>query len=197
VVYASSSSVYGDTPTLPKVEDMIPRPLSPYAVTKLTGEYYCKVFQDIYGLNTVSLRYFNVYGPRQDPNSPYAAVIPLFVTRALAGKPPVIFGDGEQSRDFTFVRDVAAANILAAESQATGIFNIGRSNRVTLNHLARLIIKLVGNDTIVPVHEAPRAGDIIHSLADISRARAFGYQPKYSLEEGLKEIMKDLSPGKK
>ncbi len=197
VVYASSSSVYGDTPTLPKTEDMIPRPLSPYAVTKLNGEYYCKVFKDIYGLNTVSLRYFNVYGPRQDPNSPYAAVIPIFIARALAGKPPVIYGDGEQSRDFTFVKDIAAANILAAESKATGVFNIGGGSRVTINELARLIIKLVGKDNIVPVYQAPRAGDIVHSLADISRAKAFGYAPKYSLEEGLKETLRNLIPGKK
>ncbi len=189
VVYASSSSVYGDTPTLPKVEDMIPKPLSPYAITKLTGEYYCKVFQEIYGLNTACLRYFNVYGPRQDPNSPYAAVIPLFITNAQEGKPPIIFGDGEQSRDFTFVKDVAEANILAAESQATGIFNIGGANRVTINHLVELIIGLVGNGAVKPIYKTQRPGDILHSLADISKARAFGYRPKYNLEEGLKETV--------
>lgn len=189
VVYASSSSVYGNTPILPKVEDMIPRPLSPYAVTKLTGEYYCKVFQEIYGLNTVCLRYFNVYGPRQDPNSAYAAVIPLFISRAMEGKPPVIFGDGEQTRDFTFVGDVAEANIQAAESKATGIFNIGGANRVTLNHLAQLIIELVGKPAIKPVHQEPRPGDVEHSLADITKAGTFGYHPKYSLEKGLKETI--------
>ena len=190
VVYASSSSVYGDSVTLPKKEEMTPNPLSPYAVTKLTGEYYCKVFQGIYGLETACLRYFNVYGPRQDPKSQYAAVIPKFITNILAGRPPVIFGDGEISRDFTFVRDVVEANILAAESQATGVFNIGRSERVTLNHLARLLIDMAGNAAIRPVHEAPRAGDVKHSLADISRARAFGYNPGYSLEQGLKETLK-------
>jgi UDP-glucose 4-epimerase len=190
VIYASSSSVYGDSVTLPKNEDMTPHPLSPYAVTKLTGEYYCTVFQKIYGLETVCLRYFNVYGPRQDPNSQYAAVIPKFITSILAGKPPVIFGDGEHSRDFTFVRDVVEANILAAESQATGVFNIGRSERVTLNHLAQLIIDLAGDASIRPVHEEPRPGDVKHSLADISRARAFGYNPRYSLEQGLKETLK-------
>jgi UDP-glucose 4-epimerase len=195
VIYASSSSVYGDTPTLPKVESMPPSPLSPYAVTKLTGEYYCSVFQRIYGLKTVCLRYFNVYGPRQNPNSQYAAVIPKFINSVLEGKPPVIFGDGKQSRDFTFVRDVAEANILTAESEATGIFNIGRSERVTLNRLAQLIIRLAGNNSIKPVYEAPRAGDILHSLADISRARNFGYQPKYSLEEGLKETLKTFIAG--
>jgi UDP-glucose 4-epimerase len=193
VVYASSSSVYGDTVTLPKTEDMIPNPLSPYAVTKLTGEYYCTVFQKIYGLDTVCLRYFNVYGPRQDPGSEYAAVIPKFIASVLAGKPPVIFGDGEQSRDFTFVRDVVEANILAAESRATGVFNIGRSERVTVNHLTRVLIDLAGNATIRPVHKEPRPGDVKHSLADITRARAFGYNPRYSLVQGLKETLKTFS----
>ena len=189
VVYASSSSVYGDTPTLPKIEDMIPNPLSPYAVDKLAGEYYCRVFHKIYGLNTVCLRYFNVYGPRQDPNSPYAAAIPLFINNALAGRSPIIFGDGEQSRDFAFVKDVAQANILAAESKTTGIFNIGTSKRVTINQLAHLIIKLVGNGAVKPIYKDPRPGDIAHSLADISKARAFGYHPKYSLEDGLRETL--------
>jgi UDP-glucose 4-epimerase len=192
VVFASSSSVYGNTATLPKVEDMNPNPQSPYAVTKLTGEYYCKVFQDIYGLNSVCLRYFNVYGPRQDPDSPYAAVIPLFVTNVLAGKAPVIFGDGEQSRDFTFVKDVAEANILAAESNATGVCNIGGAKRVTINYLVELVIKLVGNRAVKPIYKDFRAGDVMHSLADITRAKAFGYRPRYTLEEGLKEVVKYL-----
>jgi UDP-glucose 4-epimerase len=187
VVFASSSSVYGNTPTLPKIETMTPNPQSPYAVTKLTGEYYCEVFHKIYGLNTVCLRYFNVFGPRQDPDSPYAAVIPLFITNVLAGKSPVIFGDGEQSRDFTFVKDVARANILAAESTSTGVFNIGSSTRVTINHLAQLIIKLAGNDRIQVEHKGIRAGDVVHSLADITKAGSFGYHPKYNLEKGLKE----------
>jgi UDP-glucose 4-epimerase len=188
VVYASSSSVYGDTPTLPKTEDMTPNPLSPYAVTKLTGEYYCRVFNQIYGLKTVCLRYFNVYGPRQDPNSPYAAVIPLFFQSAMTGKPPVIFGDGKQSRDFTYVKDVAEANIQAAESNATGVFNLGNGQRITINRLARIIIGLVGNKNVRPVYQEPRPGDILHSLADITRARSFGYSPKYSLENGLREL---------
>ena len=192
LVYASSSSVYGNTPALPKVEDMSPEPQSPYAVTKLAGEYYCKVFQEIYGLDTISLRYFNVYGPRQDPDSPYAAVIPLFVTNVLAGKAPVIFGDGEQSRDFTFVKDVARANILAAESSVNGIFNIGSSTRITIKYLAQLVIKLAGKNTIKPVYQKARAGDVLHSLADITKAQTFGYRPEYSLEEGLKEAVKYL-----
>jgi UDP-glucose 4-epimerase len=190
VVFASSSSVYGDTPTLPKVEDMAPNPLSPYAVTKVAGEYYCSVFNKIYNLKTVCLRYFNVYGPRQDPNSAYAAVIPLFFQKALSGESPVIFGDGEQTRDFTFVKDVAQANIRAAESDATGIFNLGNSERVTINQLTELIIKIVGNTKVKPVYKDPRPGDILHSLADNSRAKGFGYDPQYNLEKGLKETYK-------
>lgn len=191
VVCASSSSVYGDTPTLPKVEDMNPNPQSPYAVTKLTGEHYCTVFQSIYGLNTVSLRYFNVYGPRQDPDSPYAAVIPLFIISILAGKSPVIFGDGEQSRDFTFVKDVVNANILAAESSATGVFNVGSSTRITINNLVELINKLTGK-SVKPIYAKTRAGDVLHSLSDIKKAQAFGYYPKYNIEAGLKEVVEYL-----
>jgi UDP-glucose 4-epimerase len=190
LVYASSSSVYGDTPTLPKVEDMTPNPLSPYAITKLASEYYCRVFQNIYGLTTVCLRYFNVYGPRQDPDSPYAAVIPLFFRNAIEGKSPIIFGDGEQSRDFTYVKDVAEANVQAADSNATGIFNLGNSQRITVNRLVKIIIGLVGNKNVKPVYKETRQGDILHSLADISRAKTFGYNPKYDLEAGLKEVFK-------
>jgi UDP-glucose 4-epimerase len=197
VVYASSSSVYGDTPALPKVEDMMPNPQSPYAVTKLAGEYYCRTFQQIYGLNSVCLRYFNVYGPRQDPASQYAAVIPLFVNNVLAGKPPVIFGNGEQTRDFTFVRDVVEANILAAENPATGVFNIGSGVRVTINHLAQLVIRLAGNDAIKVVYQNTRPGDILHSLADITRAGIFGYRPKYNLEKGLREVIEYLRVSRK
>jgi nucleoside-diphosphate-sugar epimerase len=193
VVYASSSSVYGDTPTLPKKEEMMPNPLSPYAITKLTGEYYCKVFSEIYDLKTICLRYFNVYGPRQDPDSTYAAVIPQFFQKVLTGKSPVIFGDGEQSRDFTFVMDVADANILAAESDATGIFNLGNSLRVTINQIAKLVIDLSGRKKVIPLYEEKRPGDILHSQANISKARlAFKYNPKYTLEEGLKETYKSL-----
>jgi UDP-glucose 4-epimerase len=188
LVYASSSSVYGDTPTLPKTEDMTPNPQSPYAVTKLAGEYYCRVFNKVYGLDTVCLRYFNVYGPRQDPNSPYAAVIPLFFRNAREGKAPVIFGDGEQSRDFTYVKDVAVANVQAAESKATGVFNLGNGQRVTINRLAELIIGLTGNRNVKPVYREPRPGDILHSLADITKARSFGYNPGYSLEKGLQSL---------
>ncbi|MFC1912145.1 SDR family oxidoreductase [Chloroflexota bacterium] len=191
VVYASSSSAYGDTPTLPKREDMSPNPQSPYAVTKLTGECYCHVFQKVYALNTICLRYFNVYGARQDPNSQYAAVIPKFISMVMRGSPPIIFGDGEQTRDFTFIKDVIEANILAAESEFSGVFNIGRGENISINSLANLIINLTGNN-MRAVHKEPRVGDVKDSLADISRARAFGYKPKWSLEEGLKEIIRSF-----
>ena len=191
VIYASSSSVYGDTPTLPKRENMSPNPQSPYAVTKLAGEYYCRVFEEVYGLATVCLRYFNVYGPRQDPNSQYAAVIPRFIKRASEGKSPIIFGDGEQTRDFTFIKDVVETNILAAESQACGVFNIGRGKSITINELANLILNITGS-RVKPVYQEPRPGDIRHSVADISKAKTFGYKPKYGLEEGLRQIFEEF-----
>ena len=192
VIYSSSSSVYGDTPTLPKKEDMIPCPLSPYAATKLGGEHYCQVFHKVYRLPTVCLRYFNVYGPRQDPNSQYAAVIPCFIKRVLAGNSPIIFGDGEQTRDFTFVKDAIEANILAARGDSCGLFNISRGESITINRLAELIIELVGNK-VEPIYQTPRAGDIIHSLADISKAEAFGYKPRYDLKVGLAETIRKFN----
>ncbi|MEA1944139.1 MAG: SDR family oxidoreductase [Euryarchaeota archaeon] len=189
VMYASSSSVYGDTPTLPKREDMKPDPKSPYAVTKLTGEYYCRVFNEIYGLKTVALRYFNVYGPRQDPSSDYAAVIPKFANRVLAGKPPIIYGDGEQTRDFTFVRDVVQANLLAMESDAIGVFNVATGQRISVNDLADMVMEIIGK-RMDCVHDEPRAGDVRDSLGDISKARAgFGYVPRYGMKEGLAETI--------
>ncbi len=191
VVYASSSSVYGDTPTLPKTEDMPPNPQSPYAAAKLAGEYYCLVFNKIYGLTTACLRYFNVYGPRQNPDSEYSAVIPRFIKAINAGQPPIIFGDGEQTRDFIFVKDVARANLLAAESDATGIFNISSGERISLNQLSRLLLNLMDKPNIEPVYETERAGDIKHSLADITLAKTFGYAPTHSLGEGLKESIKE------
>ena len=194
VVYASSSSVYGDTPEMPKKEAMKPNPLSPYAVTKIAGEYYCKVFQEVYGLKTVSLRYFNVFGQRQDPTSEYAAVIPKFITSILDNKPPTIYGDGEQSRDFTFVKYVVEANILAAESDATGVFNIACGRRITINKLVDMINEILGKD-VKPVYAASRAGDVKHSLADISRAKSFGYEPKSNFKEGLKETIRWFNDG--
>ena len=191
VIYASSSSVYGDTPTLPKREDMPPNPQSPYAVTKLAGEYYCRVFEEVYGLATVCLRYFNVYGPRQNSGSQYAAVIPRFIKRASEGKASIIFGDGEQTRDFTFIKDAVEANVLAAESQACGVFNIGGGKRITINELANLILNITGSK-VEPVHQEPRPGDIKHSLADITKAKTFGYEPKYGLKEGLRQTFEEF-----
>ncbi len=189
VIYASSSSVYGDMPELPKREDMKPDPKSPYAVAKLAGEYYCRVFNEIYGLKTVALRYFNVYGPRQDPSSDYAAVIPKFANRVMAGKAPIIYGDGEQTRDFTFVRDVVQANVRAMESDATGVFNVATGTRISINDLAVMVMGVVG-ECVDCVHEEPRAGDVRDSLGDISRARAgFGYAPRYGMEAGLAETI--------
>jgi len=190
VVYASSSSVYGDTPTLPKKEDMKMYPLSPYAVSKLTAEYYSQVFTNVYNLSTISLRYFNVYGPRQDPTSEYAAVIPKFIINILNDNTPVIYGDGEQTRDFTFVEDVVIANILAAESKQNGIFNIAGGKRISINNLAHTIMKLSGKSLDL-TYEKPRYGDIKHSLADISKAEELlNYKPKFNLEDGLKETIK-------
>ena len=189
VVFASSSSVYGDTPTLPKHEGMPLSPLSPYAVTKATSESYCKLFNDLYGLGTVSLRYFNVYGPRQDPSSEYAAVIPKFITSALNGKPLVVYGDGKQTRDFTYIQDAVTANVLAAQSKAIGNYNIAAGRRITVNELASTVIGITDSRSKVR-HEPPRRGDIKHSLADISRAKkAFGYSPQYSLKQGLTETV--------
>lgn len=190
VVYASSSSVYGDTPTLPKKEDMKPCPLSPYAVGKITGEYYCQVFNEVYGLSAVSLRYFNVYGPRQDPLSEYAAVIPKFITCILNEESPVIFGDGEQTRDFTFIKDVVQANILAAESDATGVFNTACGKRISINDLVHSIRVITGKN-VDSVYDDPRPGDILHSLADITKAKEqFHFDPKFTMEKGLEETVK-------
>lgn len=188
VIFASSSSVYGNTPTLPKVEDMTPNPQSPYALTKLVGEYYCHIFHEIYHLPTMCLRYFNIYGPRQDPSSQYAAVIPRFISRVWQDKSPIIYGDGEQTRDFTFVQDAIQANIIAAESNATGVFNIGTRGNTTINELAEAIIKMMGKD-LQPIYQESRAGDVRDSLADISKARAIGYEPQCSLEDGLRETI--------
>ncbi|MGB3458637.1 MAG: SDR family oxidoreductase [Halobacteriota archaeon] len=190
VIFASSSSAYGDTPELPKREDMNPNPLSPYAVTKLIGEYYCNVFDEVYDLKTAALRYFNVYGPKQDPHSDYAAVIPKFIKRIQEGKPPIIYGDGNQTRDFTSVDDVVSANILAAESDAKGVYNVATGKRITINELASVIMAIMGRD-LDPIHEKPREGDVLHSLGDITKAKKdFGYAPGDKLEANLKETVK-------
>jgi len=190
VIFASSSSVYGDTPSLPKKETMKPRPLSPYAVSKLTAEYYCQVFTLIYHLPTVSLRYFNVFGPHQDPLSEYAAVIPRFITRVLKDESPVVYGDGTQTRDFTYVDDVASANILAAENESTGVFNIAGGKRISINKLAESILDICNKDLKI-IYKEPRYGDIKHSLADISKAKEnFRFKPEVSVNDGLKETVR-------
>src|SRR6266496_611503 len=189
VIYAASSSAYGDQPELPKYEDMRPEPLSPYAVAKLVGEYYCRVFTRVYGLETVSLRYFNVFGPRQDPTSQYSGVISRFVTALIQGQRPVIYGDGEQSRDFTYISNVVDANMRAAGSaKAVGqVINVGNGIRVTLNNLVSKLKSLTGRDNIEAEYQDARKGDVRHSLADISRARELlGYEPRVDLEEGLR-----------
>lgn len=189
VVFASSSSVYGDAAALPKREDMCLAPLSPYAVTKAAGELYCSVFQHVYGLSTVSLRYFNVFGPRQNPYSQYAAVIPKFIIALLNNSPPTVYGDGEQSRDFTFVRHVVEANVRACESSKTGTFNIACGRSITLNELIDLLSEILGK-TIAPTYGAPRLGDVRHSLADITKAQSLGYEPHSNLKEELEETIR-------
>jgi nucleoside-diphosphate-sugar epimerase len=197
VVFASSSSVYGRNPGMPKREDMQPLPFSPYAVAKLAGEGYCRSFSDVYGLETVSLRYFNVFGPRQDPLSQYAAVIPKFITAFLEGRPPTVFGDGEQSRDFSYVDNVVDANVLAASSPE-GIgetFNVACGEQITLNQLLAELRDNLDVD-IEPQHAPPRPGDVRHSLADVSRAgEVLGYRPTIGFRRGLELTVQDLRAG--
>lgn len=192
LVYASSSSVYGDTEVLPKVETMKPDPLSPYAFTKLAGEYYCKIFNRIYNLQTVCLRYFNVFGPRQDPESQYAAAIPKFITELKNDRRPIIYGDGEQSRDFTYIQNVVNANLLAAEAEgAEGkIFNIACGQRITVNSLVEMLAEIMEKN-MKPVHTERRQGDVKHSLADITQAKnILGYSPAITIKEGLEKTVK-------
>ena len=189
VIYASSSSVYGDSPQLPKVESMATNPLSPYAVSKLAAEDYCRSFTRVYGLETVSLRYFNVFGPRQDPGSVYAAVIPRFIEALLDSRPPMIYGDGTQSRDFTFIENVVQANLLALDASGVAgeAFNIACGESVDLQSVVQLLGEF-SNCNVQPEYQAPRTGDVKHSLADISKAkRMLGYHPSVSFREGLKQ----------
>jgi nucleoside-diphosphate-sugar epimerase len=194
VVFASSSSVYGAAKELPKREDMAPLPVSPYAVAKLACEGYCRSFGEVYGLETVALRYFNVFGPNQDPRSQYAAVVPNFITAVLTNQPPTIFGDGEQSRDFTYVENVVEANMLAMDADvAPGrVYNVACGQAVTLNQLFAELRELVDSD-LEPVYAPPRAGDVRHSLADLTRTRQdLGYEPSVELREGLGRSVRDL-----
>lgn len=201
VVYAGSSSAYGNTPTLPKHEGMSPNPISPYAVSKLSGEQYLSSFYQVYGLETVTLRYFNVFGPKQDPSSVYSGVLAKFITMMLSGKQATIYGDGEQSRDFTFIDNVVHGNMLAAsapaEKVAGKVFNVATGTRITLNEIYRVLQKLIGYKG-EPKYEGERSGDVKHSLADISAAKAaFGYEPQVNFEEGLRrtvEWYRSVSP---
>ena len=201
VMYAGSSSVYGDTPTLPKREDMLPNPISPYAVAKLAGEHYMSAFTRVYGLETVTLRYFNVFGPFQDPTSHYSGVLAIFCRKLLAGEQPTIYGDGEQSRDFTFIENVVAANLLAADAPAEKVsgkmMNVATGAAVTLNQVFEILRELTGYSGN-PAYAEPRSGDIKHSLADISRARELlGYVPQVDFREGIRrtvEWYKNMQP---
>jgi UDP-glucose 4-epimerase len=194
LVYASSSSVYGDqAPDLPKVETMTPQPISPYGVAKLAAEHYCQVFHTVYGFETVALRYFNVFGPRQDPSSDYAAVIPKFISLLLAGDAPHIHGDGGQTRDFTYIGNVVAGNLLAAEAPtekvAGQVFNLALGGQIAINQLVRVLKGLIGTD-VEPIHTEPRPGDIRHSRADVEKITTqMGFEPQYSFEEGLRRTV--------
>lgn len=194
MVYAASSSTYGDSKELPKREPNIGKPLSPYAVTKYVNELYAGVFANLYGFNTIGLRYFNVFGPKQDPNGPYAAVIPLFIKAALNNEPPFINGDGEQTRDFTYVENAVQANIraLLTETKEHEVINIAFGERTSLNTLWKYISELAGSRNLMPVYRENRQGDVRDSLADISKAKALiGYEPKFSILQGLKITLGD------
>ena len=185
LVLSSSAAIYGDNPVTPKLETMLPEPKSPYAITKLDGEYYCRMFTTEGWLQTACLRYFNVFGPRQDPRSQYAAAVPIFIDRAVKNQPITVYGDGEQTRDFIYVKDIAAANaFFAIESQATGVFNVAYGGRITINDLASSVCRLTGSRSEVK-HAAERPGDVKHSQAAIERLRSGGFSPKGSLMDGL------------
>ncbi len=189
VVYASSAAVYGNSPELPKTEAMVPAPASPYAAAKVAGESYCNAFSCAYGLSTVCLRYFNVYGPRQDYNSQYAAVVSRFVADAILGKAPTIFGDGEQTRDLVYVKDVAAATLLAAQKPLTGAVNLASGVSVSINDLAAIVVRSVGVG-LTPMHAPQRPGEVVHSAADIRKAEHAGLHARFSLESGLAETVR-------
>ena len=189
VVLSASAAAYGDNPVFPKREDMLPEPLSPYAVSKIASEMYCKTYAELYDMQTISLRYFNVFGPRQDPNGEYAAVIPKFTEKICARESPTVFGDGEQTRDFVYVKDVARANILAMDSDVCGLFNIGTGVQTSLNNLAKMIMDAAGV-SVEMKYEPERDGDVRHSVADISKAQTeLGYTPEWGLADGIKETV--------
>jgi UDP-glucose 4-epimerase len=185
LVFSTSAAIYGDNPVTPKVETMLPEPKSPYAITKLDGEYYCEMFAREGRLATACLRYFNVFGPRQDPKSQYAAAVPIFIDRAVKHETIAIYGDGEQTRDFIYVKDIVAANVFfATQSAASGVFNVAYGERITINELARMICRLTGSRSEIK-HAAPRAGDVKHSLASIEKLRAAGFSAGSNFAQGL------------
>lgn len=187
--FSTSAAIYGDNPVVPKVETMLPEPKSPYAVTKLDGEYYCRIFTETGRLQTACLRYFNVFGPRQNPKSAYAAAVPIFLEKALANEPLTVFGDGGQTRDFIFVRDVVAANVFMAEHEFTGVYNVAYGGRITIDDLAKEIIRLTGSSSRI-LHLAERPGDVRHSMAAVEKLWATGFVPVHTFEEGLAETVK-------
>jgi UDP-glucose 4-epimerase len=192
LVLSSSAAIYGDNPVTPKVETMFPEPKSPYAITKLDGEYYCQMFAVEGRLQTASLRYFNVFGPRQDPKSQYAAAVPIFIDRAAKGEPITIFGDGEQTRDFVYVKDVVAANVFfATQSDRAGVFNVAYGQRITINALAETICRQFGERSEIQ-HLGERPGDVKHSMAAIDKLRAAGFTPQGSLQLGLQETTRSF-----
>jgi len=193
LVFSTSAAIYGDNPVTPKVETMLPEPKSPYAITKLDGEYYCDLFAREGRLQTACLRYFNVFGPRQDPKSQYAAAVPIFIDRAVKQEAITIHGDGEQTRDFIYVKDIVAANaFFATQSSATGVFNVAYGQRITINDLAWTICELTGSRSEIK-HTAPRAGDVKHSLAAIDKLRAAGFQPTSNFAAGLRDTIRWFS----
>lgn len=193
LVFSTSAAIYGDNPVTPKVETMFPEPKSPYAITKLDGEYYCDMFAREGRLQTACLRYFNVFGPRQDPKSQYAAAVPIFIDRAVKNEPITIYGDGEQTRDFIYVKDIVAANaFFATQSTATGVFNVAYGQRITINDLAQTVCRLTNSRSEIK-HAAPRAGDVKHSLASIEKLRAAGFKPTSNFAAGLNVTIKYFS----
>ncbi len=189
LVFASSAAIYGDNPTVPKVESMVPEPMSPYAITKLDGEYYLDMFQRAGKLETAALRFFNVFGPRQDPQGAYAAAVPIFIEKAVSHQDITIYGDGSQTRDFIYVKDIASALCFAAKtSGVTGVFNVGYGEQVTINDLANELIRAAGSSSVV-VHLPARAGDVRHSRASVDKLRASGWMPRHSLDEGLAKTL--------
>lgn len=194
--FSSSAAIYGDNPVVPKVETMLPEPKSPYAITKLDGEFYCNLFTQNGKLKTACLRYFNVFGPRQDPKSAYAAAVPIFTAKAVAGEDITVFGDGEQTRDFIYVKDIVEANVFMAEHDFTGVYNIAYGGSITINDLVARIVKVTNSRSRI-VHLDERPGDVKHSMAAMDRLRSTGFRPKHSFDAGMEETIRFFSSSAK